>query len=268
MSCNLVGWDEDKFLDVVNMLLNADEVERALLFLDNVPAYFRDQPTERMKKMRGKILGAMVTAHAYMSSGLDANVVENPEHNKYLIDNLLRGQLVKHEVERYNKNGVSPQIIDVGPGEYFIPLGLSAYDFGHWYFDVAMDQNTQAATRSLINRGKSSKTETPHIFVALEIIEHLADPRELAVEALRHCGKWPERVHLSTPLYCFDGKVKDWQKPCGLPHLRAYTPNEFINEAMRIFPNYKWEFFGSQPMSLRGQRSDTIDPEPLPVGGS
>jgi hypothetical protein len=268
---NLIHWDEDKFLEVVEMLLNADEVERALLLLDNPPGYYRDHPTEKMTTLRAKILSAMITAHAYMSSGLDANVMTMPEHNKFLMNHVLRGRLIKAEVERYNAKSISPTIVDVGPGEYFIPLGLKANALSFRYRDIVMDQNTQKVAYPLLEVERAlgqAHAEGPVIFVALEIIEHLADPRELAVEALRHCHGWPDRIHLSTPLYCFDGAKKEWDRPCGLPHLRTYVPRELIREAQRIFPGYEWEFHMGQPMSLRGQRSDTIDREPLTLTGN
>lgn len=276
---NLKNWNEANLLNHVSSLLHADEAERALLVLDNVPAYFRDNPTTAMTKLRGEILGAMITAHAYMSSGLDAEV--RPELAVPTMQSLLRGLLVKAEVERYTKKNPKagnfetsyptvPHLIDVGPGEYFIPMALQELQMPFTYWDIVMDKNTAPRAYEVISgrrQQKATSIEDPTIFLALEIIEHLADPRELAVEALRHSGKWPERVHLSTPRYCYDGNEKNWNKPCGLPHLRCYTPKEFVHAATYIFPGYVWQFYESQPMSLRGMRSDTIDPEPLTLGG-
>lgn len=260
------GFDEDLVCRYVEILVDADEVERALLVLDNLPAYYRDNPPLRLQKLRQDILAAMVTAHAYMSCDLDAEV--KPDQSLLILNHLLRGKLIDLEVGRYNAQRLEPHIVDLGPGEYFVPIGLSQKDREFTYWDIAMDRNTQKAAHPIIekHRLKKAPSDRPLIFLALEVIEHLAAPRELAVEAIRHCGRWPDRVQLSTPQYTFDSrKGKSWRKSCGLPHLRAYTPNEFIKEAQSIFPGYQWQFFASELMSLRGMREDRIDTEPVVI---
>lgn len=260
------SFDEDVICKFVETLVEGDEVERALLVLDNLPALYREHPPLKIQKLRQDILSAMVTAHAYLSCDLDANV--NEEQGEALLKGLLRGKLVLEEVTRYRKKGFHPEIVDVGPGEYFVPIGLSRLGFDFTYRAVAFDQRAAEAARSFTDRaakqGDASK-EKALIFLALEVIEHIASPRELAVEALRHCGRWPDRVHLSTPCYTYDGRKKEWRKPCGLPHLRAYTPQEFLSTARDIFPGYEWQFYHGQIMSLRGMRADRLDTEPVEV---
>jgi hypothetical protein len=264
----LINFDEKVLIEYLEMLIDADEVERALIVLDNVPGYYRDNPTPGMRLIREQIMGAMITPHAYMSSGLDANV--RPDAAISVLKELLRGRLVLSEVRR--KFFPKPyHVVDVGPGEYWFPLALDQLGLDFTYVDIVMDQNTQKVAHPLLLHRRLDTvpsvtrppTETPCLYLALEIIEHLPEPRDLAIEAVRWCGKWPERIHLSTPRYTFDGAEKDWRKPCGLPHLRTYTPREFIAEVQRIFPTYHLELFEGQIMSIRGQRSDTIDPVPL-----
>lgn len=259
------GFNEDVVHELVNTLVEGDEVERALIVLDNLPAFYRDNPPLKIQKLRQDILSSMVTAHAYLSATMDADVL--PERADWELENLLRGKLVRAEVERYIKRGFHPHIVDVGPGEYFVPIGLDRLGYEFTYKALAMDQKAASAARSFTEKhegpGPQDK-ETAQIFLALEVIEHIASPRELAVEALRHCGRWPDRVHLSTPCYTFDGrKDKAWRKLNGLPHLRAYTPKEFVREAESIFPGYHWSMYPETIMSLRGQRIDRIDSEPL-----
>lgn len=257
------SFDEDLVAKYVECLVEADEVERALLVLDNVPAYYRDNPPLKLQKLRQDIIGGMITAHAYLNSNLDDKV--RPETCSQLIQNLLRGILVQREVSRYNKRGLCPHIVDVGPGEYFVPIGLqqAAHNFTYW--DIGLDQKTRETAHEIIiaQRQEKPRPDQPIIFLALEVIEHLSQPRELSVELMRHCGRWPDRIHLSTPYYTYDGGKKDWRKPCGLPHLRAYTPKEFMKAAEDIFPGYNWELFPSQVMSLRGSRLDKLDGEPI-----
>lgn len=246
----------------VESLIQHDEVERALMVLDNLPALLRDRPPMSLVKLRTDIVAALITTHAYMNSGLDSNVredsaVANLQYN-------VRGQMAEAEVRKYNAAGVTPHLVDVGPGEYWIPLGLKKLGLQFTYWDVAVDTNTQAVAHPLLKdyrfpKEKRTHLKQPQIFLALEIIEHLPQPLDLATECLRHCGEWPERIHLSTPMYCYDPSPKDWRKPCGLPHLRAYTPHEFHETAKRVFPGYEWQMYADRILSLRGLRWDVAE---------
>lgn len=265
----------EPYLTLAKMLCDADEPERALIVLEQLPAHYRDHLPVEIVKLRGKISGAMITAHAYMSCDLDAKV--DVEQGTSLLNGLLRGKLLKAEVEGLQGIEFSPHIVDVGPGEYWALLGLDAEKLRFTYEDVSMLKRTGKQAWEMVSRegiarhvwpkwrGKE-EIYFPKIFVALEIIEHLPSPLDLRIEALRHCGEWPEHVHLSTPMYTYDGAKKEWDKPCGLPHLRAYTPQEFIDAAKSIFPGYRWDFYGSQIMSLRGTRAD-LEHRPLHIEG-
>lgn len=247
--------DLDAFLRAARELIRFDEVERALLLLNNLPAYFRDFEPKEVFDLKQKILAAQITAHAYGNSGLDAQVTEDKALT--VLHNTLRGQILKKEMNELVLKGIKPHIVDVGPGEYFVPIGLQKLGCDFTYNPVSMDKTAAAVAAPNINHvfHVEPRPDTPTLFIALEIIEHLPSTQDLSIEALRHCGKWPEYVHLSTPLYTFDPSDKDWDKLCGLPHLRAYTPREFILEAQRLFPGYNWEYKSDSIQSLRGYKT-------------
>lgn len=258
------SFDENKLYDVVNTYVEADEVERALWILNNLPGVYRDQMPVKLAKLRTEILKAMVTPHAYMSCDLDATV--DKEANLRNFEVLMRTKLIEAETKRFLEKGPSSiHIVDVGPGEYMVPMGLMARGMAFTYNPVFMDKKAFAAAKPEIEPCIVTTPGTPDetIFLALEIIEHLPAPQDLATECLRHCGGWPARIHLSTPMYTYDGSAKNWRKPCGLPHLRAYTPAEFLVEAQRTFPGYVWQLYPGVIMSLRGMRSDMIDSVPI-----
>lgn len=259
------SFDEKPFVQAAELLVQGDEPERALNLLNLLPAYYRDNPPLGVQKLRQDILQSLITPHAYMTAGLDAEVKE--EQAEALLGGLLRGRLVLAEVQRYNELGLTPHIIDMGPGEYFVPIGLQRVGARFTYWDVVFDQNTQAAAHPIIQkvRVKEAKPGQPIIFLALELIEHLASEQDIAIEAYRYAGKAPDRVHLSTPQYCYDGRTKAWRKPCGLPHLRCYTPKEFLTAAQNLFPTHQWSVYQGQIMSLRGQRQDKIDQAPFNI---
>lgn len=248
------SWDALKVAQVVRMLVDADEVERALLVLDNVPARYREIPDPMLLKLRGEILGSMITAHGYLSSTMDADV--SIENALLVLNHQLRGKILYAEVTQYNKQLRTPHIIDVGPGEYFVPIGLSQRQKVFTYEPISMDSKARQSAEEILassHIGRVAIKDEPTIFVALEIIEHLPDPRDLAIEAAKYTdGKMPDRIHLSTPHYTYDGRPKS----CGrhaLPHLRAYTSHEFVAEANRIFKGYDWHLYGGgEILSLRG----------------
>lgn len=238
------------WIDAAMELIKFDEVEKAQQLLELVPAFFRDYRIVDLEELKSKIYKACITAHAYGSSELDAAV--SPDQSILNIHGLLRGQCLLKEMEALKDK--HPFIVDCGPGEYWAPIGLSKLGYQFDYKPVAMDTKAASAAKDYIAQHLNPdgpKEGQPVIFLAHEIIEHLPSPKDLVIEAMRHCGKWPDYVHLSTPLYTFDATHTDWDKPCGLPHLRAYTPREFILEAATLFPGYNWEYKTDAIQSLR-----------------
>lgn len=257
-----MAFDPNLCQQYVEMLVDHDEVERALIVLENVPAYYRDAVPQNLAKLKKDILQAICTSHAYYSDNLDQKI--SLEAAKYALQNI-RGLLIAKEVETYNKQGLTPHIVDMGPGEYFVPIGLKDLKLKFTYNDIGLDQQTRKDALPFIEDVKRliPTREQPVIFLALEIIEHLHNPKDIVTECLRHCGEFPERVHLSTPCYTYDASAKDWRKKSGLPHLRAYTPAEFMRTSQSLFREYAPQYFDGIIMSIRLQRSDKIDPNQI-----
>lgn len=243
----------------VEMLVRHDEVERALVVLDNLPAQYRERPPENLIRMKAEIMAARCTTHAYFTEGLDGEPSE--EAAVIHLRGNARGVLIEWEVKKYNAQGKAPHLVDMGPGEYFIPIALKKLGYQFSYFEIACDGKTREKALPLIEsvRCAMPSPTAPRIFLALEVIEHLPSTDDIAIECFRHVGGFPERIHLSTPKYTFHIQDKEWRKPCGLPHLRAYTPQEFAAAAHRIFPGYAWQLYDSKIISLRGMRGDVVD---------
>ena len=244
----VTGFSTKPFIEAAELLARADEPERALQLLENLPAYYRDNTPPEVLEMRQAIMGSLLTPHAYASVDFDAEV------GRDVMDHLLRGRMVKKLVGELNDAGRNPHIVEMGPGEYWLPIGLHKRGYRFSYFDISLLQRTgkQAREYGSFNWDAQPFENYAKVFVAFELIEHLADPREIAVECARHCSN-PDYVFLSTPLYTYDTKA-DWRKLNGQPHLRAYTPREFINTACEIFPGYNWELEADQIMVLKGTR--------------
>lgn len=237
------------WLDVARELLRFDEVERALTILESLPAWHRDHPIPEIERMKLDIKAALITPHAYMTADLDSEVTVEGARNNVLY--MLRGKILVKEMDHLK--GQNPHIVDVGPGEYWVPIGLHALGYQFSYQPVGMDVSARKKADPHIRHLPTEKAG-PTVFVAHEIIEHLPSTQDLTIEALRYCGGWPDYVHLSTPCYTYDVQEKNWNRPNGLPHLRAYTPQEFVAEAKKLFPGYNWEWQSDQIQSLRGYK--------------
>lgn len=254
-------------INLIEELIRYDEVELALKVFDMLPAHLRDNIPPELKKLKENILSSLCTPHAYLNSDLDSDVTK--EKAIFVMDNTLRGLLIKKEMEKYRDLDFYPHIVDMGPGEYFIPIALQELKHAFTYKPIMFDKSAHKEWRKVSIPPPTSRTsemplyQQPVIFIACEIIEHLFHVEDIAIECLRHCGELPEKIHLSTPKYAYDASNKDWIKPCGLPHLRTYTPKEFIHAAIDLFPDYVWQLYDSQILSLRGVRNDIIDKEPL-----
>lgn len=245
-------FDEDALFRVLVDLVNCDEPERALLVLDNVPAYFRDNPTEDMVSMRNLIQQAIMVASDYV---LDPHDSQLPNGDTAFQS--LRGQLFEHDVAKCQRLGYSVDVVDFGPGNYWLPVALEDKNVGYQPIGLNLPMAIAINERIKPMTERFGKARI-RIMSAMEIIEHLPDTREIAIQAAKHGPI--DIVHLSTPLYCFDPKLgKPW--PDIQPHLRAYTPMEFFREAMRLFPNFLWASYHApeQPQSLRGVRNDILD---------
>lgn len=243
------------FVEAALMLARADEPERALSVLSSLPAFYRDHVPREIKLLREEILYSLVTPHAYMSVDMDATV--DMDHASIVLEKTPRGVIAEKLIASLNEAGSKPHIVEMGPGEYWLPMGLTNKGYQFTYHDISLLRRTGLQAVAHFNDHLFSgppKESEPYVFVAYELIEHLANPTELAIEALRHSwGRMPDHVLLSTPLYCYDGSAtKDWDKKNGQPHLRSYTPQEFLLEANKVFPLYNWEITMEQIMVLKG----------------
>jgi hypothetical protein len=251
------SFNHDTFIQAAQILVDADEAERAIELLTNgLPAYYRDNPPREILVARCKIIQATMTAPAYMDCADDSVFCESGERAKAILDANVRGQLMKQSVEAKNKEGVKPHIVDMGSGELWLPIGLKEYGLDFTYEDIIINAYTREKSAH-VERTKWDG-QAPVIFCALEVIEHLANVKDMAVEMHRHTrGRGAKEIHLSTPMYVYDPKPKPIMKleNNGLPHLRGYTPNEFLRDAAQVFGSeYHWQFVPSQIMSLVGAR--------------
>jgi hypothetical protein len=222
-----------------------------------------------LRQLKGDILVASVTPYRYTISPADElaqGEISEDQLVSYL-DQHIRTQILRDKVKLMNNNSIVPHIVDFGPGPYHMPRAMMKMGLKFTYWDLPLNQSARDKARPLLANVLSpdgAKTR-PTIFLGLEVIEHLHNEEDLAIEALKNCGRWPEMVMLSTPFctYRVIPEEEDWRK-WQLEHLRAYTPQEFQASAQRIFPPYVWNLCvndptDAEPMSLIGTRIDLVE---------
>lgn len=231
-------FNPEQFLDVVEQMINADEVERALWMLDNMPGYYRDNPPARALEIRDRLHKQFYTAVQYASE------VPGTEVNAETVLRAwpLRAELLANTIKRLNESGVTPNVMEFADGTGWLKVGLHEKGLKFSHEGLSLGGEYLLADEFDFN-----------IFVAFEVIEHLADPWDIYRNYLKF-DRHADLVFLSTPLYTINGGENYWQnRPLG--HLRTYTPGEFQNVAERMFRGFKFEIIADDTMVAIGNRA-------------
>ena len=237
------------FIDVANEYIRLDETERALHFLDNLPAYYRDHKPMEIVELKNELLKRIATPRLYSTGEFDCQF---DLMNERKMHKSLRGNLILKEVSFLNEQSYFPHVVDYGPGEFWLPIILSHFDKKFTYSPIALNKESERLAHTHIGTHIHPKQDgNPTVYVACEIIEHLWHQQELKTEMLHNCG-FADVIHISTPRYTFDARDLDWKtnKP-DIGHLRAYTPRDFMMTVMDMFPEYDTYFYDSTILHAR-----------------
>lgn len=228
----------DVYLAAAEMMINSDEVERALWMLDNMPAYYRENPPKRAIEIREALHRQLFTSVQYR--GIYKSVNISPEHTAAHWP--LRAQILEDIVAKENANDSKPHIMELAPGSFFIPEGLK-HKGRHFTYEHKSIDDTDYPQEEPAPGAKI-------IFCAFEIIEHLANEWEIYQNYLKF-QRPSNSVLISTPLFTFAGGLPDWEtRPLG--HLRTYTPNELHKICAEMFPNREWTCNMDSTIVFRG----------------
>lgn len=235
------------FLDCAEILVSQDETERALQLLYNLPGKYRDFPPQEVVMLRKQILSKIMLPYDLLD---DKREMPKPdEWSVQFLNSTMRGIQLRLLVEKYNNESIVPHIVEMGPGDFTFAIGMKKEGLRFTYDCFTLNKIAKADfSKSLISNIPNSKA--PFIFVAYEVIEHLHHIDEIR-QMYDRIDKTPEHVMLSTPKYTFEKGTPNW-KIEGIHHLRTYTPREFGTEAMRLFPEYNFEYADNAVMVLVG----------------
>ena len=246
-------FDVEPFLKVADILVAADEPLRALWVLNNLPGFYRDQTPYQVVNKRNKILSLMATPSYYQSADeVDGQVSDCDMY----IDRSVRGKLIVMDIQNYNDQGITPHVIDYGPGPYWLALGLLKKGLKFTYSSVGLNVTAKRKAKEILGDIflEEAPKDSKKIFVACEILEHLHHEDDIKSECERHCSD-AEIVHISTPKYTFDKRMTrlNWETHGAIGHLRTYTPREFMLVIDKMFPEYNLEFTDGVVMHITGR---------------
>lgn len=243
-------FDVDTYLDAVEMMINADEVERAFVMLDNMPGFYRDHVPQRAATIKTILHKRLFTPVQYAGHYGSGELIIDTE--TIMKSWPTRATLVEKLVLRLNSKGIKPNIMEYAPGSFWLPFGLKekGCDVSYEYrsLDRIDDKHFRVSDNSVFN-----------IFCAFEVIEHLWKEEEIFQNYLKF-DKPAHVVFISTPLYTINGGEPNWHVR-DLGHLRTYTPKEFDKVVSDMFPGYEWSMFSDACMHLIGRHKKLLSPD-------
>jgi hypothetical protein len=231
------------FLTCANELVRADEVERALWLLDNLPGYYRDHKPPEVLALKREIMARICTPVTYAALDVDEPTAYHPG-----IKDTLRAQMLLKEVKWMNENWLEPHVIDLAPGAHWADGILR---------EIGADYSYQAVSLKPSKTASVVTDEQPIIFLALELIEHLWNETDIRIESLKF-GRLPDIIHISTPMYSFDTECMEWRERDLLGHLRTYTPGEFRAVLLKLFPEYSHLYYESKVQQARLTLNESV----------
>ena len=243
-----------------SFLIQSDEIEKAeWLLFKGLPGYYRENVPQEVIELREKMYKFLMNTADYAMNRED-NTPCDPDRARRTVEGLQRGQIIMKEVHVMNERSVVPHIYDMGPGEYWLPIGLKrlGYQFTYgcsYLSQTAYDKQKESFSDRCVD---SPPPGSPQIFVANEIIEHLRSERDI-VHCMNKAGLSPDQIHMSTPMYTFsqgcDGPWDSESNKGRGGHLRTYTPLEFMTVAQQMFSGFEWSYYPGQVQSIIGKKN-------------
>lgn len=241
-------FDVDKYLSCVEEMITCDEVQIALDMLDRLPGWYRDHVPVAASAIRDRLLRQFFTTLDYSKNG--EMIADEETALTYLSQP--HGQIVFRKCQELNDKGIIPHIEELGPGNYWLPLGLKAKGIKFTYFGPSLNQGMQSqASFELGSAWMPSATSSTTLFVCFEMLEHMKSTDDIYHHFIKHCSD-AKYIFISTPMYTFGGGMGDWFNN-DLGHLRTYTPKEFGDFAMKYWPRFSFKRYDGHVMCIEGE---------------
>lgn len=249
----------DQYLSSVEQMIIADEVDRALWMLDNMPGWYRDNVPELASVLRQQLLRKLYTTSDYIGAENAIEItrliaLEPTEINAHYMHALSRAKVTLSLCESLNSKGIAPHIVEVAPGQHWLPIGLKKNNIKFTYSDVSLDGSRNDQVKGYLGDIWQTSSDSPaQIFICFELIEHLRYPTEIYQHYLK-ANRLFTHILLSTPKYTVRSASPEWYN-ADLGHLRTYTPREFAQFSTTHWPEFKWAITLDEIMVLSGEKT-------------
>jgi hypothetical protein len=231
-------FDPDVYLDAVENMIVADEIIFALSMIENMPAWYRLNPTVRAVELKKELLKKVWTVFDYSRDAEEFEVLEPSDIGRDL-RYYPRITILKYFIEDAIKLGFKVNVHEFCPGNFSVLkyLDASGLDFGY-SFENVNKQVSQTVDELLIKHDVIKTPNVFNIFICFEVIEHLWDTKA----TLQH---WASKVDaqgvmISTPYGCMGGGMADWRSR-DIGHVRTFTHNELMSLCSEIWPRLEWQ---------------------------
>lgn len=244
-------FDPDHYLDAVEQMICADEIETALYMLDHFPGYYRDNIPQRAVEIKKAIYRQLWTVTDYVHDP-DEKKERSEEYRGELAEQWKhahfepRGDLIMNLVKEINDDFCIADIHEFGPANFWIPAALKKLDAQFKYTGSSISEVRREENRA------SDFQKSKQIFCCFETIEHLWNPDDVFHY---YAKSWidADYILVGCPKYTIYGGLPNWENR-DLGHLRTYTPVELFNFVKKHWPNYQWESHEAYMMVLKGKK--------------
>jgi hypothetical protein len=247
----------EKYIETIEMLIRADEIQTALWLCDNPPGWYRDNYPKELAEIKCTLYKNTYDQIEYATDDEEAACTrefgEAQWVNGYMHP---RAEIVSELVRWLNDKNMIPWIYDLGCSHGNLPLGLIKSGHKFTYKGVGMNHRIQAKVKEWVKEQwfEHSLGGQPTILYCTEVLEHAFNPHDLVHSSYKPGVKW-DHIILSTPKYTLGGGLPDWRTR-RIGHVRTWTPKEFIEFASHAWPGYKWTLYDSHSMVLRGEKGE------------
>lgn len=269
-----VHFDFDKFLEVVDELVTADEVISALKMLDLAPSFYREKKKDVLNVVRDHIKYRISTPLDYCNHYLEKydiaskyeKEMSEKRHEQFGGESKFedlgdmihesfcypRGAIMIDLVKSLNEKNITPHIMELGPATYWLPHGLLKQGLKFKYKPLTLNAAALTGHAQVLKDilDFNMQLEGHNIFVCFEVIEHLWNDSDIVIDFLKPRVPF-KQVCISTPLHTYAGGQKDPERD--IQHLRCYSKEDFEQYALKNFPDRQWKHYLFDSQVLIGE---------------
>lgn len=248
-------WNLETHFDAIVQMIRADEIQIAMQMIDQVPAWYRENPQPELTWVKQKLYEQLYDQIEYATDDEEANCSrefgEAQWDNGYMFP---RAEIISKLVRSLNTENKTPWVVDLGCSHGNLPLGLMKTNHRFTYWGKGLNHRIVTQVKEWVGDLWAVYPSEPQtkILYCTEVIEHCMNPMDVVQSACK-IGVTFDYILLSVPLGCLGGGLHDWSTR-RLGHVRGWTKQEFFDFANKHWPGYQWELTVAPSMVLLGKK--------------